>query len=415
MSTQATITCRGHPNIRATHTKTLELSTASEIGARATCVLGVDARFDVEELRQLRGTLTIELAAAGRHQRFVAEASPFYLGGDLVFRAGDGLRERTFASAASITAADVDRALVSALASSTTELTVTVTASGAASSGVLYVVAVPIGNDADITPRAVTVLGAVDTVLAEDTRRYRGLACAVGLVPSRVESHHASTSERAVDGVVARLLAGERMALVVDAGTPTWSDPGQDLVAAAVEAGVPVRPVPGASAVTAALAASGFPAHPFTFLGFPPRSRVPRHRLLAEVGARRHTVVLFESPRRVLATLDDVASVLPAWRVCLAREVTKIHEEFLRGTAGELVEELRERDAVLGECTIVLAPPPGELDVVEEATPATADVRAFVQQLAAQDVPVKTVAAALAKATGMSRNDAYATVLTWTS
>jgi len=219
--------------------------------------------------------------------------------------------------------------------------------------GVLYVVATPIGNLEDITLRALRVLRECDCVVAEDSRRTRVLLSAHD-IRKPIVSLPAHDEARRVPAIMERLARGEQVALCTDAGTPAVSDPGAALVRAAREAGAAVIPLPGASAVLAALAGSGLPADSFCFLGFLPRTPGKLRRSLeaALVGGR--TLVFFESPQRLARTLRLAAPLLGARTVTVARELTKIHETFHSGTAGELAEQFTDAPA-RGECTILVS------------------------------------------------------------
>ena len=405
--------CRGHPNVAATHAKTLELTRDTEISRRATCVLGVAGDHDDHALLALRGRVEVVLECEGERDEFTATMSPFFLGDDsLVFRRGDGLRGDTFAFDATKTAATVDRRLVGLLGSPDRRLTVTIraVASGPAP-GALFVVALPIGNDGDIGARAVKVLERVDLVLAEDTRRLRSLAQRIGIDPARATSYHDHNEAQRVDGIIERLRLGARVALVSDAGTPLFSDPGYVLVSRAVEEGIAVCPVPGPSAVLAVLAASGLPVDRFVFGGFLPRRSSARQQALRELTALGCAVVCYESATRLAETLADIAAVRADWRVCIGREVTKIFEEFRRGRAQDLARELAGEQP-RGECTIVIAPPAGGDGGTDTDASATAhDVDALLRSLLDQGVPASTVAQALKAMPGVGRNEAYERVL----
>ena len=214
--------------------------------------------------------------------------------------------------------------------------------------GTLYVVATPIGNLEDVTLRALRVLREVELVLAEDTRRTRTLLTRHD-VAKRPRSLHAHNEAQRSREVLEVLASGSSVALVSDAGTPLVSDPGERLVAAAIEAGHAVVPVPGPSAVLSALVASGLPAAPFLFLGFLPRRSGEREALLARIRDRTETIVLFESPRRLAATLRRLADALGDRPACVARELTKLHEEVARGSLQELAERFRGGDAGRGD------------------------------------------------------------------
>jgi 16S rRNA (cytidine1402-2'-O)-methyltransferase len=218
------------------------------------------------------------------------------------------------------------------------------------SPGTLYLVATPIGNLGDITLRALETLKQVAVVLAEDTRRTRALLTHFEIKKPLV-NHDAHASPASIDGLIERLRAGESAALVTDAGTPSVSDPGTALVAAAHEQGIPVVPIPGVSAVTTAVAASGLVDGAFTFFGFPARSGKKRADFLSRVVRSREPVVLFESPHRVARLLADLAELAPERRAVICRELTKLHEELARGTLAELA--LRD-PTVRGEVTLVI-------------------------------------------------------------
>jgi 16S rRNA (cytidine1402-2'-O)-methyltransferase len=221
-------------------------------------------------------------------------------------------------------------------------------------SGTLYVVATPIGNLEDITLRALRVLRESSVIAAEDTRRTAKLLRHYSISTPSISFHEHNTRGR-VPELMARLRAEESVALVSDAGTPVLSDPGLELIRACIDAGVPVEPVPGPSAPLAALVASGFGAEPLTILGFAPSRAFDRPRWLAQVAQIDHTVIFFETPHRIHATLDDAAKHLGDRPLLVGRELTKVHQEFIRGTAAELVER---QIVARGEFTIVAGPRP---------------------------------------------------------
>jgi 16S rRNA (cytidine1402-2'-O)-methyltransferase len=227
-------------------------------------------------------------------------------------------------------------------------------AGAALPAGTLFVVATPIGNLEDITLRALRVLREADLVAAEDTRRTRALLQAYG-VRAPLVSYFAHNQARRGPELLRRLQRGARIALVTDAGTPGVSDPGFQLVRLCRDAGVPVVPIPGASALVAALSAAGIPADRFIFEGFLPVKPGRRLTRLRELGALHRPVVLYESPHRLLATLEAIGTVFGEAEVVLAREVTKRFEEFRRGTAGGLRTALASA-GVRGEVTLVVNP-----------------------------------------------------------
>jgi 16S rRNA (cytidine1402-2'-O)-methyltransferase len=270
----------------------------------------------------------------------------------------------------------------------------------------LYVVATPLGNLGDLSPRAAEVLRQAAVVAAEDTRRTRGLLSHLGASPTLL-SFHAHSGERRVDTLLGILKDGRDVALVTDAGTPGVSDPGADLVAAALEAGFVVVPIPGPSAVPAALSVAGLPADRYVFLGFIPRKGTERSRLLARAAAEEWSVVLFEAPTRLVPLLKDLAAVAGPGRMALvARELTKLHEELRRGTLAELADYY-SMTPPRGELTIVVegtgtpaAPPDRTADAVEEAT-----------ALLAEGLSRREVARRITETMGIARNDAYRLVM----
>lgn len=219
--------------------------------------------------------------------------------------------------------------------------------------GSLYIVSTPIGNLGDMTHRAVEVLSSAALVVAEDTRHSRRLLDHYGIA-TKTSSYHEHNEARETPRLVARLLDGDSIALITDAGTPLLSDPGARLVSAAIGAGVPVVPIPGASALLAALVGSGMATDQFTFFGFLPRKGKERMHKLAEVAALQHTAVLYESPVRAGATLGDLAAAGAAARsAVVARELTKKFEEFTRGTVADLAARFAET-APRGEVVILI-------------------------------------------------------------
>lgn len=219
----------------------------------------------------------------------------------------------------------------------------------------LYLVATPIGNLGDVTLRALEVLRAVDVVACEDSRVTSRLLARHG-IRARLTPYHEHNAERARPGLVARLAGGGRVALVSDAGTPLVSDPGFKLVRAAIAAGVAVVPIPGASAALAALGAAGLPTDRFLFLGFLPAKSAARRRALETFAAVPASMIVYESARRLAATLADMAAVLGPRAAAVARELTKIHEEVVRGRLDELAARYADR-VTLGEVVVVVGPP----------------------------------------------------------
>jgi 16S rRNA (cytidine1402-2'-O)-methyltransferase len=229
-------------------------------------------------------------------------------------------------------------------------------------SGTLYVVATPIGNLEDITLRALRVLREASVIAAEDTRRTAKLLNHYS-ISTRMLSFHEHNTRRRVPELLQRLGAGESVALVSDAGTPLLSDPGLELIRACVDAAIPIEPVPGPSAPLTALVVSGFPAEPLTILGFVPAKANDRMAWLIKLDRTPHTVIFFEAPHRIVATIKAAADVLGERPLLVARELTKTHQAFIRGTPVDLVEQqIAER----GEFTIVVGPKKQSIDNMGE-------------------------------------------------
>jgi 16S rRNA (cytidine1402-2'-O)-methyltransferase len=266
----------------------------------------------------------------------------------------------------------------------------------------LYLVATPIGNLEDITLRALRVLKEADVIACEDTRQTQKLLNHYAIAKRTVSYHEHNEMTRAAELVV-ELEQGARVALVSDAGMPAISDPGYRLVALAVRHGIPVVPVPGASAFVAALAASGLPTDSFRFSGFLPAKAGQRRQVLEEIKSSPRTQIFYEAPHRLLEALRDVVEVLgPGRPVVVAREVTKIHEEFVRGRAEEVLEKLDGRE-VRGEITLLV----GKAEA-EEAAPVRVNVRERLKEImAAEGLDEKAALKVLAREMGVSKSEAY--------
>jgi 16S rRNA (cytidine1402-2'-O)-methyltransferase len=264
----------------------------------------------------------------------------------------------------------------------------------------LSVCATPIGNLEDVTLRVLSELREADVVLCEDTRHTRVLLERHG-IRARLLSYHEHNEAKRVAELLPRLAAGERMALVTDAGLPAISDPGARLVDAALEAGIAVTVLPGPSAPETAVVASGVSADGYLFVGFFPRRADDLRALLARAGNTDYAVVGFESPRRLARTLAIVAAVDADWRVAVCRELTKMHEEVVRGSAGEIAELFAGAEA-RGEIVVVLAPraEPSRSDAGDDAAAA-------VGELVRARVPRRQAARVVARLTGASANDLY--------
>jgi 16S rRNA (cytidine1402-2'-O)-methyltransferase len=266
-------------------------------------------------------------------------------------------------------------------------------------SGTLYVVATPIGNLEDITYRAVRILGQVNWVACEDTRQTRKLLDHYKIQTPQISYHEHNEIDRARE-LCSRLLAGESGALVSDAGVPLISDPGYRLVHSAVGAGIVVQPIPGPSAALAALSASGLPTDSFHFAGFLPPKPGQRVHALEALKHEHATLIFYEAPHRLLEAIADIRTVLGDRDIVVARELTKIHEEFLHGTASEIEETLKDRENIKGEVTLLVAKamkPPVDERPIEVAVEE--QMRSGLSRMDAMK--------AVAKSRGLSKRDVY--------
>ena len=269
----------------------------------------------------------------------------------------------------------------------------------------LYLVATPIGNLEDITLRALRVLKEADVIACEDTRQTQKLLNHYGIA-TRTTSYHEHNEMTRAPELVLELEQGSRIALVSDAGMPGISDPGFRLIALAIRHHVPVVPIPGASAFLCALAASGLPTDSFRFSGFLPAKSGQRRQMLESVKDSPRTQVFYEAPHRVMEAVEDIVETLGADRhVVIAREVTKIHEEFLRGRAGEVLEALKSRGEIKGEITLLIGKSETR-DLRPETSPLTAAQR--VKQIMAEEkLDEKAALKKVAKERGISKSEAY--------
>lgn len=265
----------------------------------------------------------------------------------------------------------------------------------------LYIVATPIGNLEDITLRALRILREVDLIACEDTRHTQKLLNHFE-IQTPTQSYHEHNEAVRAKGFVDRIERGERIALVCDAGTPGISDPGERVIRAAVERKVSVVTVPGASAMISALVASGLPTAWFRFVGFLPSRSGERRSVLESLRQAGETLVFYEAPHRILDMLSDLGSVFGERQVVIARELTKIHEEFLRGTVTEVSSELEKRPVVKGEMTVIVS---GQEK--DAATPQKQSLTARMHELMAGSIDEKTALKQVAKELGLSKSEAY--------
>ena len=267
--------------------------------------------------------------------------------------------------------------------------------------GKLVIVGTPIGNLADFSPRAIDALKAADLILCEDTRHTRKLLMHYG-IETPTESHHEHNEDEKAPRLIERMLNGSTLAMVSDAGMPVVSDPGYRVVRLAREQGIAVEPIPGPFAGVLALVASGLPPLPFTFLGFPPHREGQRrdfYRRAAEFG---HTVVIYESPERVITSLDDARESFGNAEVSVARELTKMHEEIISGTIDSVLDLLHSRHNVKGEITLIIGAP-----VVEAAAASKEDVVKEFERLRDSGMRRNDAVKIVAEKFGMRKNDVY--------
>jgi len=272
----------------------------------------------------------------------------------------------------------------------------------------LYLVATPIGNLEDITLRAVRVLKEVDIIACEDTRQTQKLLNHYGITTRTVSYHEHNEMTRAAE-LVKEMQEGASIALVTDAGMPGISDPGFRLISLTIRHHLPVVPIPGASAFLSALVASGLPTDSFRFSGFLPAKRGERRAVLEAIRTSPRTQVFYEAPHRIVEALSDVVEVLGNNRhVVVAREVTKLHEEFLRGRAGEVLETLEARDGVKGEITLLIGKSEEDEAHVDTGALTRSSIRQRVEQIMAEEnLDEKAALKKVAKERGISKSEAY--------
>jgi 16S rRNA (cytidine1402-2'-O)-methyltransferase len=277
----------------------------------------------------------------------------------------------------------------------------------------LYLVGTPIGNLEDITLRALRVLKEVDVIACEDTRQTQKLLNRYSIATRTTSYHEHNEMTRSAE-LVKQMQEGASVALVTDAGMPAISDPGYRLITLAIRHDLPVVPVPGPSAFLAALVASGLPTDSFRFGGFLPAKRGERRTVLEAIKSSPQAQAFYEAPHRIVETLTDLSEVLGAERhVVVAREVTKLHEEFLRGSSAEVLQTLKSRDTVKGEITLLIGKPEPEgagvgPEALETGAPARLTVRQRVSQIMAEEkIDEKSALKKVAKERGVSKSEAY--------
>lgn len=271
--------------------------------------------------------------------------------------------------------------------------------------GILYVVATPLGNRDDITLRALNILREVDLIAAEDTRKTRGFLT-LHTIKNHLISYHEHNEAERTPALIAKLQKGVSVALVSNAGTPTVSDPGHRLIAAALDNQLSVIPVPGVCAATAALSVAGLPTDSFIFVGFLAKKKAKRMRQLNELASEPRTLIFYESPRRILTLLNEIIEVMGDRRGVLAREMTKLHEEFIRGRLSVITEGLKDRKDIKGECTLLIAGNSGDQN---HAWPM---VRQQIEAaIAAGQHSLPVIARQITATSGIAKNKIYAEAL----
>ncbi|MFC1516317.1 16S rRNA (cytidine(1402)-2'-O)-methyltransferase [Thermodesulfobacteriota bacterium] len=264
----------------------------------------------------------------------------------------------------------------------------------------LYIVATPIGNREDITLRAIKILNEVDIVAAEDTRHTGRFLKYHNIKTSLVSYHEHNEAER-TPGLIKQLRSGASIALVSKAGTPSVSDPGYTLIRSAIDNDIPIIPIPGASAAIAALSVAGLPTDAFVFVGFPARKKQKRLAQLKRLANEEKTIVFYQSPRRILTLLDEMISIMGDRYGVLSREMTKLHEEFIRGALTEIRRTLKERPSVKGECTLLVA------GFQEEAVAVETLRKEIKKKLEIPGSRLSDIAKEVAKKHGLSKKMVY--------
>jgi 16S rRNA (cytidine1402-2'-O)-methyltransferase len=264
----------------------------------------------------------------------------------------------------------------------------------------LYLVASPIGNRSDLSARAIETLEQCEIIAAEDTRKTRRLLKPLG-IRTRLVSHYDPVERQRSSRLLQALLDGSDVAVITDAGTPGVADPGFHLVRSAIDAGVDVIPIPGPSAVLAALVASGLPTDRFRFEGFLPRTDTRRRTVFEQLREERATTIYFEAPTRIVKSLHLLANMFPDRQVCVARELTKLHEEFLRGTPSEVASELASRPRVKGEITLVVA------RATSVRSPEAKEIKRYIDAMREAQLAPNTIRTLIAKLLGVPKKAVF--------
>ena len=267
--------------------------------------------------------------------------------------------------------------------------------------GGLYVVATPIGNREDISVRALNTLREVDLIAAEDTRKT-GSFLSHHKIKNHLISYHDHNENRRTPQIISKLLDGTSIALVSNAGTPSISDPGYRLIEAAIDNNIKVIPIPGVSAATTAMSVSGLPTDSFVFIGFPPKKKGKRLKFLAELALEPRPLIFYESPKRLLTLLEEIISCMGDRPAVLAREMTKLHEEFIRGSVSEILTTIKKRVKAKGECTLLVSGFEGKEALDSEKI--MAEIKAALEK---QQSGSSEIARTIAKKYGIPKNEVY--------
>ena len=273
------------------------------------------------------------------------------------------------------------------------------------SSGTLYIVATPVGNLEDITFRAVKILKQVDLIAAEDTRHSRKLLSHYGIQTKLISCHEHNELAR-TPGIITQLKSGLDIALISDAGTPSISDPGYKLVTAVAREEISVIPIPGCSAAIAGLSVAGLPTDSFLFLGFLPKKQQKLRQTLEAVKSQTPTLIFYESPRRIQPLIDNMLTILGDRKACLAREITKLHEEYIRGNLSDIFKTLEEKETIKGECSLFVQ---GQL---EEKTINEEELEEIIlERLSTTDLGTSGLARQISKEFKLSKKQVYDKIL----
>jgi len=395
---------QGHANISGRHARAFELIRESSVSGSGTCIVGVNATYKPGDLLGLRGSVRIDLTCGSAVDTIKASINPFYIESDpVIVRTHPLPQHRSFCIGANKSASAISPDLIGQLKLPDAELEMTVSEAGPPYQGALFLVGMPIGNRLDLSHRAMSTLRSVDLVLAEDTRSAMS---ALGPLRGKILSYHDHNERVRTSEALTALSEGKRIALISEAGMPLISDPGYFLVRETAKAGMLITSVPGPDAVTTALSVSGLPSSDFRFHGFLPSGAGQLNRTLRVIANATCTSVMFEAPHRMLKTLGAISSLLGGRQIAACRNLTLPGEVVFRGTADEVARLIASTDAERGQFVLVIAP--AEREIVRALD---AEMRLLAIRLLEDGVSTKTIAKAIAEATGGKRRDAFQSIL----